>query len=129
MNAKSSQEQLNQLFEAFFQELQDMPDQEVLTAEPVSAIRNRALTRIERAAGEAGRRRMAAARTAAASVVSSTIRREVSVHDALTYIKRVVNDPHYTLAARKLDEMSEEEVFLLYEQIRALEANDPPTGP
>lgn len=130
MSAKPSyEEQLNQLLEACFQELQEMPDKDVLAGEPVSAVRNRALARIERATQEAGRRRMAAARTEARehTVASSAPGREMSLQDARVYISRVANDTRFTLAARKLEEMSEEEVFRLYEQIRELEAQNPPS--
>ena len=127
MSAKSSyEEQLNQLLEACFQELQEMPDKDVLAGEPVSAVRNRALARIGNAIQEAGRRRMAAGQTEARgrAVASASLQREVSLSDARAYISCVANDARYTLAARKLEDMNEEEVFQLYEQIRELEAQN-----
>jgi hypothetical protein len=126
MSARSSyEEQLNHLLESCFQELQAMSDKDVLAGETTSAVRGRALARIERAAQEAGRRRLATAKAARETSVSGiSARRDVSLSEARAYIGRVANDAQYTLAARKLEEMSEEEVFQLYGQIRELEARN-----
>jgi hypothetical protein len=69
-----------------------------------------------RAAQERGRRRLAngkAARYTSASGISA--RCDVSPSEARACIGRVANDAQYTLEAQKLEEMSDEEVFRLYD--------------
>jgi hypothetical protein len=119
------EEQLNCLLEAYFQEMQAMSDKEILAGEAASAVRGRALARIERAAQEAGRRRMAAGKAGRQATSAGTVaRRDLSLSDARAYIARVANDAQYTLAARQLDDMSEDEIFQLYEHILELEARN-----
>jgi hypothetical protein len=45
----------------------------------------------------------------------------VSIMEARAYIARIIQDTNYTLAARQLEEMPEEEVLRLYDQLRELE--------
>ena len=124
MSTKSSYEvQLDQLLDACFEELQKMPDREVLAGEPGADVRARAEARLARATQEAGRRRFMAARAQAAAdrAKVSVVPSPVSVLEARAYIARIVQDNHYTLAARQLEEMPESEVLRLYEQLRELE--------
>ena len=121
MSTRSRYEiQLEQLLDAWFEELQRMPAQEVLAGESPVAVRARADARLARATQEAGRRRLVAARAnAAADRARSPI--TVSIEEARAYIARIIQDTNYTLAARQLEEMPEEEILLLYDQLRELE--------
>jgi len=124
MSTKSRYEiQLDQLLDACFDELRQMPDSEVLAGESAGEVRARAEARLARATMEAGRRRFIAARAQAARARAPTgaAPATVSVLEARAYIARIVQDTHYTLAARQLEEMPEAEVLLLYEQLRELE--------
>jgi uncharacterized protein with von Willebrand factor type A (vWA) domain len=118
------EERIAKLLDGFVQELQAMPDAEVLAGEPATAVRARAADRLARATQEAGRRRMAAAR-----IQSVHVRKEsaqpVSLAEARNYIARIAQDGNYTLAARQLEEMPESEILRLYEQLRELEDEDP----
>jgi ElaB/YqjD/DUF883 family membrane-anchored ribosome-binding protein len=121
MSNKSRYEiQLDQLLDAFFEELQKMPEREVLAGESAGEVRARAEARLARATQEAGRRRMVAAR---AEVARNTTRPSiaVSISEARAYIARMIQDTNYTLAARQLEEMPDEEVLRLYDQLRELE--------
>jgi hypothetical protein len=121
MNEKSrDEEMLRQLLEAFVEELQAMPDVDVLAGESAADIRARATERLARATEDAGRRRMAAARGNVIPLRPAKPR-TVSVPEARDYIARVAQDGNYTLAARQLEEMPEAEVLRLYEQLRELE--------
>ena len=121
MSIKTSHEtQLDQLLDAWFEELRKMPAQEVLAGESPAAVRARAETRLARATQEAGRRRLAAARANAALDRARTPI-AVSIDEARAYIARIIRDTNYTLAARQLEEMPEEEVLRLYDQLRELE--------
>ena len=121
MSSKSRYElQLDQLLDAWFMELQQMPAHEVLAGEPAADVRARADARLARATQEAGRRRLVAARAnAARDRARSPI--TVSLEEARAYIARIMQNTNYTLAARQLEEMPEEEILRLYEQLRELE--------
>jgi hypothetical protein len=127
MNEKSSdEEKLHQLLESFVEELQRMPDVEVLAGESAADIRARATARLARATEEAGRRRLAAARTQVVVPLRARKPATVSVQEARSYIARVIQDRQYTLAARQLEEMPESEILRLYEQLRELDDQDSP---
>ena len=120
MNEKADEDRLSKLLDSFFDELQAMPDRDVLAGESPQAVRARAADRLARATQEAGRRRLAAARIQAVHVNRAPVK-PVSVQEARDYIARVIEDRHYTLAARQLEEMPESEILRLYEQLRELE--------
>ena len=121
MSTKSRYEiQLDQLLDACFEELQKMPGSEVLAGESAGEVRARADSRLARATQEAGRRRMVAARAEVALQRARTPI-AVSIMEARAYIARIIQDTNYTLAARQLEEMPEEEVLRLYDQLRELE--------
>jgi hypothetical protein len=120
MNEKADEDRVSKLLDNFFDELQAMPDRDVLAGESPQAVRARAADRLARATQEAGRRRLAAARIQAVHVNRAPVK-PVSVQEARDYIARVIEDRHYTLAARQLEEMPESEILRLYEQLRELE--------
>jgi len=124
MNEKLEEDRVSKILDAFFDELQAMPDQDVLAGETPRAIRARAAQRLARATQEAGRRRMAAARIQAVHVNDAPAGRAVSVQEARDYLARVVEDRNYTLAARQLEDMPDAEILRLYQQLRELE-DDP----
>ena len=75
---------------------------------------------------EAGRRRLAAAKSGVAALRSKPTTSKVpvlnvSVAEARQFIAQAQNDSRYTLAARKLGEMPDEEVLRLYLQMKRLE--------
>jgi hypothetical protein len=127
MNEESHEDKLSRLLDNFFDELQAMPDADVLAGEQAGAVRARAAERLARATQEAGRRRLAAARIQAVHVNQAPAK-VVSVQEAREYIARVAQDRNYTLAARQLEEMPESEILRLYAQLRELEGPDEP-GP
>ena len=124
MNEKSHEEKLGRLLESFFEELQAMPDKDVLAGEAPEVVRARGMDRLARATQEAGRRRMAAARIQAVHVNKAPVK-PASVQEARDYIARVAQDRQYTLAARQLEDMPDADVLRLYEQLRELEQQDP----
>jgi len=116
-------EQLDQLLDACLQELLGMPAEQVLAGENAEVVKARAVDRLNRAAAEAGRRRLAAAR-ARVQARASTARPaglRISATDARAYIHRAAQGRQHTLAARNLDEMSDEDVLRIYSQMIELE--------
>lgn len=119
--------QLDNLFESYFQELRTISDEDVLDGEAPSSVKARALEMLKSAKAEAGRRRLANARSQMqnAKVAGDDFAANVSLEQAKAYIAQVANDQRFTLAARKLGEMPDEEVLRLYQQIRRLESENP----
>lgn len=132
MSGKSPYEiKLDQLLDACFEELRQMPDREVLAGEPAADVKARAEARLARATQEAGRRRLVAAQAQAARERTQTTKAPVvvSLLEARAYIARIIQNTNYTLAARQLEEMPEAEVLRLYEQLRELEEQNSPSEP
>jgi len=89
--------------------------------------RAQALLKVARAA--AGKRRLAAARAgvqANQTLLDASLHQHgaVTLEEAKRYISQAQNDARYTLAARKLGEMPQEEVLRLYWQMKRLEHAD-----
>jgi hypothetical protein len=116
-------EQLDHLLDACLHELQEMPAEDVLAGETAAVVKARAVDRLNRAAAEAGRRRLAAARARVQARASTAqpAALPISASDARIYIHRAAQDRHHTLAARNLDEMSDEDVLRIYSQMIELE--------
>lgn len=114
----------DEFLDALTDELIAMPDDDVLEGCQASAVQARGLERLRFAKAEAGRRRMA---TAKSRVTSSREQGSVvplgtvSVETARKYLADASNDVRYTLAARNLNEMSVEDILRLYAQMKRLE--------
>lgn len=115
------------LLDSYLQELMEMSDQEVLDGDDPDALRTLGLQLLDSAKAKIGRQRLLAAKASLAKRKLETnleVLPSTSLEEAKAYIRRVANDPRFTLAARGLDEMSDEDALRLYEQIRRLENNN-----
>lgn len=116
----------NNFVDVLTQELIDMPDEQVLEGKDVALLQASAQALLTSARTEAGRRRLAAAKAGAHALQSRPSPSNaqvlgVSATEARRFIAEAQNDSRYTLAARKLGEMSDEEVLRLYSQMKRLE--------
>lgn len=121
----------DQLLDALTDELIAMPDEQVLEGADANAIQTAGLARLNKAKAEAGRRRLsvAKARATAARGRSSTVPNvQVSAEDARRYVASAANDARYTMAARNLNEMSDEDILRLYAQLKRLEVQSDGRG-
>ena len=113
------------LLDSYLGELIEMPDDEVIGSDDPSELKAIGLQILDSAKAEAGRRRLLAAKERLASRrkvdPDSGLMPMISAQEAKNYIRQVSNDPRFTLAARNLDEMSDEDAIRLYEQIQRLE--------
>lgn len=124
-------EPLNSQFDKFMDVLVDelisMSDDQILEGVDADAEKLSGLAILQSANAIAGRRRMEAAR---AGVAVSRERRGtegtpiVSVEVARQYILHAANDSRFTLAARAMEELSDDEVLRLYSQMKALEQSN-----
>ncbi len=112
--------------EAFALELAAMPDSEILDGVDAGQVLERGKQALAVAKKEAGRRRLQRAKSALAArePARGLDAAPVSVTEARAFLAQAVNDPRYTLAARKLDEMSDEDVLRLYRQAKRLDVSD-----
>lgn len=112
--------------EALALELAAMPDAEILDGLDASQVMERGKQALAAAKKEAGKRRLQRAKSALAArgPASNADETPVSVGEARAFLAQAANDPRYTLAARKLDEMSDEDVLRLYRQAKRLDVSD-----
>ena len=112
-------------YEAFLKslaaELLEFADSEILDGDDPAALRNKNLAMVINAKAAAGRRRLAAGR-AGFDKSRSTAKpaSEVSLAAARAVILAAMNDPDFTMAARSLGEMTDEDILRLYHQIQRL---------
>jgi hypothetical protein len=118
-------DQLDQLFSRILEELQAASDDEILAGESADTVKQRALGRLERAREVAGARRLSAARVVLDAKVADKGFPVVSIDVARAHISHVVSDSRYTLAARQLSEMSDEDILSVYSQLIELEKAKP----
>lgn len=120
------------LLDSYFGELMEMSDEEVLDGDDPAILKGLGLQLLDKAKVEAGRLRLQAAKQKLANRKSDSIRNpqpEISLAEAKAFIRSAANDPRFTMAARGLDEMSDDDILRLYKQARRLiESKDPADG-
>lgn len=126
---KQSQER-DAFLKTLAEELLAMPDSEILDGDDPTALRKENMTMVAKAKAAAGRRRLAAGRSGFVACQSaSQPAQDVSVALARAAIESAMNDNQYTLAARSLGEMSDEDILRVYHQMERLKAKqDAPDG-
>ncbi len=114
----------DKVLDAFVEDLIAMSDAEALAGVDSAAILKDGLSLLDRAKAEASRRRLATARARIEEARADPQRAgtvEVSVKEAREFLLDAANDGRYTLAARDLQEMSDEDALRLYSQMKRLE--------
>ncbi len=111
--------------DALVDELIAMPDDQVLEGLDPAAVQADGLRLLQAAKAEAGRSRLAAAKAGFAALKErpAIVAAEVSAEEARRFIIQATNDGRYTLAARSLGELSDDEVLQLYRKLKALESD------
>lgn len=112
------------LLDSYLKELLSLSDKEVLDGADPTALKSEAHRMLDAAKVIAGKRRMASAKALVANRPRTARTPNVSPLEARAYLKKAANDPRFTLAARELEEMSDEDAMMLYQQIRFLEESD-----
>lgn len=111
--------------DVYLQELIDSPDSDILEGLDPEAEKAAGLKLFAAAKKEAGRRRLAHARTAITKNMSQANFLEVSISpaEARAFIRSAMNDSRFTMAARQLDELSDEDALRIYTQIKELQSS------
>lgn len=121
----------DRFLDSYVEELLAAPEGEVLNGEDPDKWKEYGRRLLDASQAEAGRRRLQIAKQRLASrqaAAQGQPASRVSVQEARAYLRKASNDPRFTLAARGLDEMSDEDALHLYEQIRRLEQADEGSG-
>ena len=117
--------------DSYVEELLALPDADVLDGEDPGAWKDYGRRLLEASQAEVGRRRLQIAKQRLASrqaAAQGQPASRVSVQEARAYLRKASNDSRFTMAARGLDEMSDEDALHLYEQVRRLEQADEGSG-
>ncbi len=104
-------------------ELISMPDDQVLEGIDPVAVQAVGLGLLQAAKAQAGRARLAAAKAGVSTVNTRpmAVSPVVSPEEARQFIARAANDGRYTLAARNLGDMPDDEALKLYDKLKSLE--------
>lgn len=125
-----SDDGLEILWTAHFEELKDMSDADILEGIDLPKFRTDRIQMMATARSEAGRRRLVAAKerldTGKKASARSTF--PVSVAEARAFLREAANNPEYTMAARGLDELSDEVVLRTYARLKGLDVADSSEG-
>lgn len=119
-------DELAMFLQTHLEELLDMSDEDILEGKDPKAIKSEGMAMLEAAKAEAGRRRMAAARAGIARNRAAPIQKgpQVSVAEARSFLEAAMNDDRYTLAARSLGEMTDEDILRFYHQLHQLKTEN-----
>lgn len=106
-------------------ELIETSDEQVLEGLNPAAIQAEGLRLLNAAKAEAGRSRLAAAKAGYAALKTrpALAAVAVSVEEARRFLAEARNDERFTLAARNLGELSDDEVLDLYRKLKALQSS------
>lgn len=121
-----STDEFQTFLDSFVTELIAMPDDLVLEDKNPEEVRARGLRLLDAAKKEAGRRRMVAAKAQLQTRRGQHVAQDserLDIAQARHFLMQAQNDPRFTLAARKLGELSDEEVLRLYRQVKSLQEN------
>lgn len=124
MTSTSKPDPMEVIMDAYLAELLEMTDEQVLEGQDPADIQKEGLRLLGTAKAEVGRRRLAAARQeldAKRSAPAAVSQAHVTAQEARAFLRQTANDGLYTLAARGLDEVSDEEAIRMYQQIKQLE--------
>ncbi|MES2162355.1 MAG: hypothetical protein V4476_14445 [Pseudomonadota bacterium] len=97
-------------------ELIALPDGQVLDGRDPAAVQTEGLRLLQAAKAQAGLAGLAALKKAPTSVTPE---------EARQFIARTANDGRFTLAARSLGDMSDEEALKLYKKLKSLDDPNP----
>lgn len=121
---KKGSEPFELFSDSLTEELMSMTDSDVLEGLNPSSVKLDGLRILAKAKAKAGQLRLSAARAAieGRNRVSTLSGTPVSPNDARAYLQSVANDTRFTLAARDLGELSDEDILRLYRQAKQLQS-------
>lgn len=124
------EETLELMWAAHWKELKSMSDSDITEGIDFPKFGTDRIQLMASVKAEAGRRRLASAKTELGGSQSAPARVQPSVPiaEARAFLREAANDPRVTMAARALDEMSDELVLRTYARVKALLASGADAG-
>lgn len=110
------------LWAAHFAELNDMTESDIMEGVDLPKLRTDQALLLASVKAEAGRRRLDAAKQVQSKGKTTNIHMQstVSVAEARAFLKQAANDPRITMAARELDDVSDDTVMRMYARLHGL---------
>lgn len=126
MTSISKPDPMKVLLDTYLAELLEMTDEQMLEGQDSAAIRAEGLRLLDASKAAAGRRRLEAARQRLQAQNVGLERGaigHITAEQARAALRQAAanNDGRYTLAARQLDEMADDDVIRAYLQLKHLE--------
>ena len=128
---KKPQDDLEVLLDALLAELMEMSDEQVLDGESPAAVQGRGLVLLSAAKQEVAKRRLTRAKMGLAMARADTRTlgdKPVSAAQAKSFLREAANAGKYTMAARQLDELSDQAALALYSKFVRLGVVPPGEG-
>lgn len=125
------QDDLDVLLDALLAELMGMSDEQVLDGENSAVVQARGLALLSAANQEAAKRRLAGAKAGLAMAradARTSGAGPVSAAQAKAFLREAANAGRYTMAARQLDELSDQAALALYDRFVRLGVVPPGAG-
>ncbi len=120
----------DKLLDTYVDELKAMSDEQALGGADPAAMEREGQAMLQRSCEAAGRRRLAAAREKLAQQKTSSTGQSaapaVTAQAARRFLEQAANDRRFTMAARELQELSDDEVLRRYAQLKRLESEQSP---
>jgi hypothetical protein len=115
---------------SYLKELVDTPDAEILASEKVATPSDFGVKLLGKAKAEAARRRLKRAKAGVATRdrVTVAVKPTLTPAAARAFLAKYANDSRLTLAARNLEELSDEDLIRLGQQLQQLEDADQKSG-
>jgi hypothetical protein len=128
MNINDAKRSTDLVFlESYVAELMAMKDEDVLDGDPPGLNKKKGLAIVAAAKSAVAKKRLDRARAAMdqEKTIKPALEKHLSPMEARAFLQSAANDPRFTLAARNLAEMSDEDVMSLCENVQRLMANKP----
>lgn len=122
---KKSENEFGKFIDTLVDELLAMPDDKVLEGIDSAAIQAEGERLLQAAIAQAGRARLKAAKAGVLTMKARPVAVSVAVtpEEARKFIASTANDGKYTLAARSLSDMPDDEALRLYNKLKLLESS------
>ena len=124
MKTKPTNE-FDNFIDAFVDELIATPDDRILEGLDPASVQAKGLGLLQAAKTNASRSRLAAAKAGYAALKSKPAMapQNVSAEEARRFLAQAANDNRFTLAARNLGELSDDEAIALYAKLKSIESS------